>query len=143
MTSLCRADGDYLLSCHVCSGRWLRITREYCNQARPSNHTIISVLSCKLSLSFLHHSIFFFQMLVTNQSSSELSVTQFAVWMREHCPRLLDGMLHWVLSLLRSSYHQHQDHDHHAAANSVSISSLYVNLYKSTYCTIIIIADRQ
>ena len=40
-------------------------------------------------------------MLLGDKSSGELHKTQFAHWVSLHCPRLLEGVRQWTLSLLR------------------------------------------
>lgn len=45
-------------------------------------------------------------MLMADPQTQELSATQFAVWMNEHCPRLLEGINHWIETVL------HGDHTH-------------------------------
>ena len=44
------------------------------------------------------------QMLMTDSATHELSAAQFAVWMTEHCPRLLEGLQHWIETLLHGDH---------------------------------------
>ena len=44
-------------------------------------------------------------MLVADAKTHELSAVQFAVWLKEHCPRLLEGVNHWIETL----HSQHED----------------------------------
>ncbi len=39
-------------------------------------------------------------MLVADSNTHELSVTQFTVWLTGHCPKLLEGINHWIETLL-------------------------------------------
>jgi hypothetical protein len=49
-------------------------------------------------------------MLVADSQSHELSATQFAVWMNEHCPKLMEGIQHWLETSL------HGDHTNDSTA---------------------------
>ncbi|XP_011410302.1 PREDICTED: restriction of telomere capping protein 5-like [Amphimedon queenslandica] len=57
----------------------------------PRDHPIISSL---VSAS----------MLMTDSATHELTAAQFAVWMTEHCPRLLEGLQHWTETLLHGDH---------------------------------------
>ena len=43
-------------------------------------------------------------MLIADSQSHELSATQFAVWMNEHCPKLLEGIQHWIETTLHGDH---------------------------------------
>ena len=45
-------------------------------------------------------SIFLLQWLITGPDNHELSMKEFHSWLSLHCPRLLDGVLHWITSSL-------------------------------------------
>ena len=51
--------------------------------------------------------------------TGQLHKAQFAVWVSSHCPRLLEGVQHWMLSLL------HGHHEHHHEAASVRAQGLF------------------
>ena len=56
----------------------------------PKNLTFISEF-------FLH---FLSQWKMIESEKHELSVKEFNLWSSAHCPRLLDGLLHWITSSL-------------------------------------------
>ena len=55
-------------------------------------------------------------MLMADPQTQELSATQFAVWMNEHSPRLLEGINHWIETVL------HGDHTHSNEPSSDPVS---------------------
>ena len=79
----------------------------------PRDHPVISSLVSS-SVSLLIHSqsslpsSSLIKMLMTDSATHELSAAQFAVWMNEHCPRLLEGLQHWLETLLHGD---HKDND--------------------------------
>lgn len=59
------------------------------------------------SLSLLFTCCHVLQMLMGDQSTGELTLTQFTVWVGEHCPHLLEGLQQWIMSLLKSRQATH------------------------------------
>ena len=53
---------------------------------------------------------------MADPQTQELSATQFAVWMNEHCPHLLEGINHWIETVL------HGDHTHPNEPSSDPVS---------------------
>ena len=49
-------------------------------------------------------------MVIADSETHELSVSQFVVWIGEHCPRLLEGVQHWLTVLLNDDHRDHSDH---------------------------------
>ena len=57
-----------------------------------------------------------FQMLLADKTTGQLHTMQFDVWVSEHCPELLEGIRHWILSLLREHPQQQTGETNQAVA---------------------------
>ena len=99
----------------------------------PRDHPVISSLVSS-SVSLLIHSqsslpsSSLIKMLMTDSATHELSAAQFAVWMNEHCPRLLEGLQHWLETLLHGD---HKDDDTVCPRGQTLSLSLYPSLVYS------------
>lgn len=99
----------------------------------PRDHPVISSLVSS-SVSLLIHSqsslpsSSLIKMLMTDSATHELSAAQFAVWMNEHCPRLLEGLQHWLETLLHGD---HKDDDTVRPREQTLSLSLYPSLVYS------------
>jgi len=57
-----------------------------------------------------------------DKTTGLLHTMQFAVWVSHHCPQLLEGIRHWVLSLLHEE--KMGESEQAAAAGTADVSDL-------------------
>lgn len=63
----------------------------------------VTVVEKSLKFDFhlkIFSSLFLSQWKMAESEKHELSVKEFNLWSSTHCPRLLDGLLHWITSSL-------------------------------------------
>ena len=78
-------------------------------------------------------------MLLADKATGQLHTMQFNVWVSEHCPELLEGIRHWILSLLREHPQQQTGESNQAVAMATAdVSKHRVAECQETHCSTIL-----